>query len=161
MRRCVFLDRDGVINVKPAAGEYIRTHAEFQLIETVADWIRLFNALDLLVIVVTNQRGVALGLMSIEDLESIHRKMRDDLAARGARLDDIYCCVHDEGACDCRKPRPGMVRAAAAKWQIDIGRSLMIGDSVSDRELAEVCGMRFVNVESGHVTAVVIDASVD
>ena len=154
MRRCVFLDRDGVINVKPRPGEYIRSAAELLLIDSVVDWIRLFNELDLLVIVVTNQRGVARGLMSLGDLEQIHEKMRVELAVRGARLDDIFCCIHEEGACQCRKPRPGMVREAAEKWDIDIPRSLMIGDSKRDRELAQACGMRYVSVDAGRVTAV-------
>lgn len=154
MRRCVFMDRDGVINVAPRSGEYVRSAAEFQLIDSVVDWIRIFNALDLLVIVVTNQRAVARGLMSLEDLDEVHRKMCSELAVRGARLDDIFRCIHEEGACACRKPRPGMVYDAAAKWDIDVRGSLMIGDSARDRKLAEACGMRYISVESGRVSAV-------
>ena len=149
MRRCVFLDRDGVINVNPKAGDYIRTWREFQLIPEVVDWIRLFNALDLLVIVVTNQRGVARGLMSLADLEQIHLRMREELAERGAYIDDLFCCTHDEGACECRKPAVGMIREAAQKWKIDTPASIMIGDSDVDRELARRCGMRFVLVNEG------------
>src|SRR5579863_7775705 len=105
MRRCVFLDRDGVINAKPKPGEYIRTWEEFRLIPVVVDWIRLFNVLDLLVIVVTNQRGVTGGVMSTSDLDRIHTEMRATLAERGAHIDDVFCCIHEEGTCDCRKPR--------------------------------------------------------
>src|SRR5215831_16473868 len=72
MRRCVFLDRDGVINFKPPKGQYIRTWGEFRLIPAVVDWIRLFNALDMLVVVVTNQRGVALGQVDRAELTRIH-----------------------------------------------------------------------------------------
>jgi histidinol-phosphate phosphatase family protein len=154
MRRCVFMDRDGVINVAPRPGEYIRSAEEFHLIDSAVDWIRIFNALDLLVVVVTNQRGVARGLMSLEDLEKIHRKMSSELAARGAHLDDIFYCTHEEDACACRKPRPGMVLEAAAKWDIDVSCSLMIGDSARDRKLAEACGMRYISVDSGRVSAV-------
>ncbi len=152
MRRCVFLDRDGVINVKAKPGEYIRTWEEFRLIPAVLDWIRLFNALDLLVIVVTNQQGVARGVIAPVELERIHENMRAELARAGARIDDIFCCVHEEDACNCRKPRPGMVLEAAQKWGIDLGLSLMIGDSKVDRELAQACGMRFVAVDEGKVT---------
>jgi D-glycero-D-manno-heptose 1,7-bisphosphate phosphatase len=154
MRRCVFLDRDGVINVKAQRGEYIRGVREFHIIPRVIEWIRLFNALDFLVIVVTNQRGVAKGVMDRSDLERVHQHLRDELSRRGARIDDIFSCVHEEGACDCRKPRPGMVLAAAAKWDIDIPNSVVIGDSDTDRQLAEHCGMRFISVDEGRVLEV-------
>lgn len=154
MRRCVFLDRDGVINVKAKPGEYIRTWAEFQLIVPVVDWIRLFNALDLIVIVVTNQRGVARGLMTQEELDCLHRRMKAALASQNARIDDIFACVHEEGTCDCRKPRDGMVRQAAEKWNIDIGSSILVGDSDLDAELARKCGMRFIRVAEGRILAV-------
>jgi D-glycero-D-manno-heptose 1,7-bisphosphate phosphatase len=155
MRRCVFLDRDGVINVKPACGEYIRSWEEFRLIPAVVDWIRLLNALDFMVIVVTNQRGVALGLMSQADLDRIHREMCAELERAGARIDDVLCCVHEEGACECRKPRTGMILEAARKWDIDIGRSIVVGDSERDRLLAHACRMKFVAVADGKVTAVI------
>src|SRR5579872_936711 len=109
-RRAVFLDRDGVINMKPPAGDYVRSWAEFRFVPTIADWLRLFNMLDLLVIVVTNQRGIARGLMSQADVEEIHRNMIAELAREGARIDDIFYCPHDhDDECDCRKPRTGMV----------------------------------------------------
>src|SRR4051794_4340380 len=129
MRRCVFLDRDGVINVKAKPGEYIRTWEEFRLIPTIVDWIRLFNALDLLVIVVTNQRGVARALMSMAELDRIHKSMCATLASQGAHIDDVFCCVHDNGVCECRKPLPGMIQSAEQKWKIDTAGSIMIGDS--------------------------------
>lgn len=151
MRRCVFLDRDGVINCRPAQGEYIHTWAEFRLIPSVVDWIRLFNALDFLVVVVTNQRGVALGLVDPVELTRIHDNMKQELLGLGARIDDIFCCVHQEDACDCRKPRPGMVMAAARKWDIDLTQSVLIGDSARDKELAVACGMAFVAVHEGNV----------
>lgn len=150
-RRCVFLDRDGVVNVKATPGEYIRNWQEFQLIPAVVDWIRLFNVLDFLVVVVTNQRGVARQLVRAADLTEIHHNMVEQLAREGARIDDVFCCPHEENSCDCRKPRPGLVLEAAKKWNIDIARSLMIGDSDSDGELAENCGMSFVRVHGGRI----------
>jgi histidinol-phosphate phosphatase family protein len=151
MRRCVFLDRDGVINFKPEPKEYIHTWSEFRLIPSIVDWIRLFNVLDLLVIVVTNQRGVALGQIDPTELARIHDKMRQELLGLGARIDDIFCCVHEERTCNCRKPRPGMVIEAARKWDIDLTQSILIGDSSRDEELALACGMAFVAVHEGHV----------
>src|SRR5262245_28572366 len=148
-RRCVFLDRDGVINFKPAHGEYIRIWEEFQLIPNVVDWIRLFNALDLLVVVVTNQRGVALGRVDPAELTRIHDNMKQKLLGLGARIDDVFCCVHEERTCNCRKPRPGMIIEAARKWDIDLTRSVLIGDSPRDKELALACCMTFIAVNEG------------
>lgn len=154
-RRCVFLDRDGVINVKLPEDCYVTRWDEFQFLPPIVDWVRLFNALDFLVIVVTNQRGVARGLVRPEDLDEIHRNMIARLAEQGARIDDVFFCPHDRGACDCRKPAPGMVRAAQQKWDIDLAGSLMIGDSEVDRGLAEACGLRFVHVGDGRILEVV------
>jgi len=77
--------------------------------------------------------------------------MRIELAARGAILDDIYYCPHEEGACDCRKPRPGLVWQAQQKWNIDLSASLLIGDSQRDRLLAERCRIPFALVREGRV----------
>lgn len=152
-RRCVFLDRDGVINEKPPPHQYVRSWSDFRFLPNIADWIRLFNALGYLVIVISNQRGVARGMMSAEDVEEIHRLMTAELAATGAILDDVFYCPHEEGECDCRKPRPGLIRQARAKWDIDLGESLLIGDADSDAELARNCGIRFLRVRDGHIVA--------
>ncbi len=153
-RACVFLDRDGVINEKPPRGEYVTRWQDFRILPAAVDWIRLFNALDLLVVVVTNQRGVALGLMTEADLEDIHRRMLDSLSAAGARIDRIYYCAHHADSCECRKPQPGMVLRAQSELDIDLARSIMIGDSDIDEELARRSGLKFVRADEGRVTAV-------
>jgi D-glycero-D-manno-heptose 1,7-bisphosphate phosphatase len=150
--RCVFLDRDGVINQNAAPGEYIRSVSEFRLLPNIVDWIRLFNTLGFLVIVITNQRGIALGVMTEEDLAAIHQTMLSELAAQGARIDDVFYCPHGFGSCDCRKPKPGMIFAARDKWQIDLAQSLMLGDSDIDEQLAAACGVRFMRVMDGRLT---------
>ena len=149
--RCVFLDRDGVINEKPAADEYIRSRDEFRLLPNITDWIRLFNALEYVVIVITNQRGVARGLTTEAALASIHDRMLEELAAKGARIDDIFYCPHQENSCECRKPKPGLVYAARDKWNIDLAHSLLLGDSDSDEQLAAACGVRFLRVLDGRL----------
>jgi len=154
MRRCVFLDRDGVINEKPAPHEYVRNWSEFRFLPNIVDWIRLFNALDYLVIVVSNQRGIARGIMSAADVEEIHRNMLAELAARGALVHDIFYCPHEQGRCECRKPRPGLVIAAREKWNIDLAQSVLIGDSDADEQLAANCGLKFVRVEGGRLVRV-------
>lgn len=148
-RACVFVDRDGVINMKPPPGGYLRDASEFRLAPNIADWIRLFRALGFLVIVITNQRGVARGITRPEDLKDIHALLRSQLASAGALIDDIFVCPHEEGSCDCRKPRPGLIEQARAKWDIDLSRSVMIGDSDVDRQLAANCGLRFIRVDEG------------
>jgi len=148
-RRAVFLDRDGVVNMKPPPGDYVRQWNEFRLVPTIAGWIRLFNVLGFPVIVVTNQRGIARGLMRREDVEEIHSNMVAELAAQGARIDDIFYCPHGRDECACRKPKTGMVEQAREKWDIDLAGSLMIGDSDKDAELAARCGMKFLRVDEG------------
>jgi D-glycero-D-manno-heptose 1,7-bisphosphate phosphatase len=150
-RRCVFLDRDGVINEKAPPHEYVRSWTDFRFLPNIVDWIRLFNALGYLVIVISNQRGVARGMMSAADVEDIHRRMTAELAKHGAILNDIYYCPHEEGECDCRKPQPGLVLQASEKWDIDLAESLLIGDADSDAELAMNCGVRFLRVEGGRI----------
>ena len=150
-RRCLFLDRDGVINAAPPAGEYIQRWEDFHLLPEAVSWIRLFKAAGFLTIVITNQRGIALGRYSDADLLALHERMRAELAAQGAILDDIFYCPHQEGACDCRKPLPGLVIEAQQKWDIDLSASLLIGDTERDRLLAERCGIPFALVRDGRV----------
>lgn len=150
-RRCVFLDRDGVINEKPPPHEYVRNWSEFHFLPNIVDWIRLFNALDYIVIVISNQRGIARGIMPAHDVEDIHRKMTSELARNGALLHDIFYCPHEDGTCNCRKPLPGLVIEAQKKWDIDLTDSLLIGDSDADAELASNCGVRFLRVANGRV----------
>lgn len=153
MRRCLFLDRDGVINAAPPKGEYIQSWDEFRLLPEVVSWIRLFKAAGYLVIVITNQRGIALGRMTETSLGKLHERMRAELAARGAILDDIFYCPHAEDTCNCRKPLPGMILEAQSKWKIDLAASLFVGDGERDRLLAESCGIPFALVQNGQVVA--------
>lgn len=150
-RRCLFLDRDGVINAAPPTGEYIQRWEDFHLLPEAVSWIRLFKAVGFLTIVITNQRGIALGRYSDADLQALHERMRTELAAQGAILDDIFYCPHQEGACNCRKPLPGLVIEAQQKWDIDLSASLLIGDTERDRLLAERCGIPFALVRDGQV----------
>ena len=151
MRGCVFMDRDGVINRNPPAGDYILNWSEFTFMPRIEDWIQIFNALGLLVIVVTNQRCVARGLMTGQALDELHRRMAAELLSRGARVDDVLTCPHEDGVCNCRKPLPGLIRQAVDKWNIDLSRSILIGDTDRDRELAANCGIPFVLVKDGAV----------
>jgi D-glycero-D-manno-heptose 1,7-bisphosphate phosphatase len=133
MNKAAFLDRDGVINRKAKKGEYITLWEEVQILPGVAAAIALLNQADFRVIVVTNQRCVAKGLLTTASLERMHVKMSDTLAAAGARIDGFYYCPHEMNPpCSCRKPAPGMLLAAAQAHQVDLGASWMIGDSEND-----------------------------
>ncbi len=150
LRCAVFLDRDGVINRKAPEGAYIESPDELELIAVSAEAIARLTKAGLFVVVVTNQRGVARGLMSAADLDAVHRKMADELAVEGASIDAIYACLHEKTAhCECRKPRPGMLLEAAQDHSIDLGRSWMIGDRESDMLAGKRAGCRTIRVCSG------------
>src|SRR5215469_12203858 len=135
MTSAVFLDRDGVINRKPLEGDYVTSWADFHILPGVAEAVALLNRAGFGVIVVTNQRCIAKGLISAAGVEDLHRNMTDFLASAGARIDGIYYCPHEIGsACDCRKPAPGMLLDAARMRGIDLTASWTIGDSDVDIE---------------------------
>lgn len=146
--RTVFLDRDGVINEKAPEGEYVRRPEQLRLLQGAAKAIAQLNRAHLRVIVVSNQRGVAHGLYSLEDLKAVQAAMKERLAAAGAHLDGIYFCPHDRGTCNCRKPLPGLFEQARADCpEIDPASSVMIGDSLSDVEFGRTLGMRTIFIE--------------
>ena len=102
--KTVFLDRDGIINRKLPEGEYASSWERFTLLPGVFEAIARLNRAGLRVVVVTNQRGIALGKYTVSDVESIHRKLQLTLAPSGAHIDGFYFCPHDKAECNCRKP---------------------------------------------------------
>ncbi len=139
-----FLDRDGTINVKAPEGEYIERPAQLRLLDGAAAAVARLNAARVPVIVVTNQRGIALGRMTEEDLAAVHARLDELLAAEGAHVDAYYHCPHDKGVCDCRKPGTAMLEQAAREHGIDLARSVLVGDSASDVEAGRRVGARTV-----------------
>ena len=113
-----------------------------------ADAVRRINAIGARVVLVTNQRGLARGLLSAAQLQSVHRRLLSELATAGAWLDGIQVCGHEASACDCRKPAPGLIYQALRRcpWALT-DRVLMVGDSDSDEGAAVNAGVRFVRVE--------------
>lgn len=147
MIKAAFLDRDGVVNRKPIEGQYVTSWDDFQILPGVAEGIALLNRAGYAVIVVTNQRCVAKGLLTKEDLEGMHRKLSDSLAREGARIDGIYYCPHDyESSCQCRKPAPGMLLESARTHNIDLTSSWMIGDSEIDIQAGKRAGCKTARV---------------
>jgi D-glycero-D-manno-heptose 1,7-bisphosphate phosphatase len=149
--RLVLLDRDGTLNRKAPEGSYVTRPSELQVLPGAGEAVRRLNEAGIAVAVVTNQRCVALGLVTEETLESIHARLREDLAACGARVDAIYHCPHGEGACDCRKPAPGMLRAAAARFGVPPHEAVMIGDADSDVEAGRRFGARTIRLTRSHL----------
>jgi D-glycero-D-manno-heptose 1,7-bisphosphate phosphatase len=147
MSKAAFLDRDGVINRKAPDGHYITRWEDFEFLPRVAEAIRLLERGGFSVIVVSNQRCVAKGLLTIAELELIHQRMRKQLAAADAVLTAVYYCPHDNGqSCSCRKPAPGMLFQAAREHGIDLASSWMVGDSDIDMEAGKAAGCRTVRV---------------
>lgn len=146
--RTVFLDRDGVLNRKLPEGEYVSDWSRFELLPGVPQAIARLNKAGVRVIVVSNQRGVALGLYTAADVDAIHTRLQRELAAHGAHIGAFYFCPHDKGECDCRKPGPGLYERACAKFaDVTAESSVMIGDSWSDIEFGRNVRMRTIFIE--------------
>jgi D-glycero-D-manno-heptose 1,7-bisphosphate phosphatase len=139
----LFLDRDGTINVKAAEGEYITAPAAFELLPGAAAAIRRANDSGTPVILITNQRGIALGRMTHDDLVRVHETMARALDSEaGAHVDAIYYCPHNTGECACRKPAPGLVLEALGDFpDVLPNESVMVGDSVVDEMAATASGV--------------------
>ncbi len=138
----VFLDRDGVINRKLPEGQYVRQWADVEFLPGATEAIAFLNRSGRKVIVLTNQRSIALGLLSEEQLAEIHRQLQTHLASQGAHLDAIYHCPHDRNQCRCRKPEIGMIEDAFRDFPgATAANSILIGDSLSDIEAGRRAGM--------------------
>jgi D-glycero-D-manno-heptose 1,7-bisphosphate phosphatase len=145
--RWAFLDRDGTLNVKAPDGEYVERPESLELLPGAGEAVRMLNRAGVWTAVVTNQRGVALGRMSAEDLAAVHERLRALLAQQGAALDGIYVCPHEAGSCLCRKPEPGlMLEARREHPDIDFTRAAIVGDSLSDMQAGRRLGLRTVLV---------------
>lgn len=143
--RYVFLDRDGVLNRKAPPAQYITRPEDLELLPGVETAVAALNRLGRKVIVVTNQRGIALGLYSQQELARIHEKLQTQLAAHGGHLDAIYVCPHEAGQCNCRKPLTGLFEQAFLDFpEATPGRSVMVGDSAQDIEAGIRVGMATV-----------------
>jgi D-glycero-D-manno-heptose 1,7-bisphosphate phosphatase len=139
----VFLDRDGVINRKPPEGDYVTRWEDFQILPGVIEGIAQLNRAGFRVIVVTNQRCIAKGLIAAAELEVMHERLLHFLGQAGATINAIYYCPHEmEPVCQCRKPAPGMLLEAAREHGIDLGASWMIGDSESDIKAGKNAGCK-------------------
>lgn len=157
-QRAIFLDRDGTMNVSKG---FISNAEDLELIPGTIEAIKAINKSGALAIVITNQPVIARGECSFEELHNIHNKLKTLLGEKGAFVDDIFYCPHhpDKGFegevpelkfdCECRKPKTGMIDEAVDKYNIDLSKSYMVGDSTMDLELARNAGVKSVLVDTG------------
>lgn len=142
----LFLDRDGVINVK-RMNDYVKVWEEFEFLPGVLEALELLSKRFMHIIVVSNQRGVGKGLMSEEALLCIHRQMIVEIEKNGGRIDKIYYCIDINDESPNRKPNIGMALQAKIDFpEIDFSRAVMVGDSESDMEFGFNAGMRTVTI---------------
>ena len=157
-QRAIFIDRDGTINVSKG---FISKADDLELIPGTIDAIKAINKSGALAIVITNQPVIARGECTFEELHNIHNKLKTLLGEKGAFVDDIFYCPHhpDKGFegevpelkfdCECRKPKTGMIDEAVKKYNIDLSKSYMVGDSTMDLETARNAGIKSVLVDTG------------
>jgi D-glycero-D-manno-heptose 1,7-bisphosphate phosphatase len=155
-KAALLLDRDGTLNVDRG---WVHTPEEFTWIEGARETIRWANDRGILVLVITNQAGIARGLYTEEEFRSFTAWVDRELAAVGAHIDATYHCPHHptEGRgpyrreCRCRKPAPGLIEQALAEWGFDPGRSVVVGDAERDLAAAAAAGIRGVRFEGGNL----------
>ena len=157
-QRAIFIDRDGTINVSKG---FISKADDLELIPGSIEAIKAINKSGALAIVITNQPVIARGECSFEELHNIHNKLKTLLGEKGAFVDDIFYCPHhpDKGFegevpelkfdCECRKPKTGMIDESVKKYNIDLSKSYMVGDSTMDLETARNAGIKSVLVDTG------------
>lgn len=146
MNKAAFFDRDGTINIEK---NYLYKVEDFEFIKGIPELIKKYNDEGYVVIVVTNQAGIARGYYTEEDMNILHRYINEQLAKIGAHIDAFYFCPHHPditGECNCRKPKTGMLEKAIKEWNIDVTESILYGDKPWDIEAGEKCGIRSIYV---------------
>jgi D-glycero-D-manno-heptose 1,7-bisphosphate phosphatase len=146
--KLVILDRDGVINHDSDA--YIKSEDEWNPIEGSLEAIARLSQAGFRIVVATNQSGVARGLFDLASLARMHTKMHDLVAQAGGHIDAVFFCPHLESdACECRKPKPGMVRDALRRLRIEAEDTIVVGDKISDLQAGHAVGCHVALVRTG------------
>lgn len=146
-RPAVIIDRDGVLNEKPARAEYVRSWADWRWLPGAREALRLLKESGYRVLVVSNQAGVGRGVMSEADLVAIHERMKAEARQAGGEIAAVYYCPHNwSQGCTCRKPRPGMLFRAQRDFGLDLSRTLFIGDDERDGRAAAAAGCAWARV---------------
>lgn len=136
----VFVDRDGVVN-RRRIDDWVKSWDEFEFLPRAIEGLKLLKDAGCRLILVTNQRAIALGLMTEGGLAEIHAKMQSEMKEQSVSFDAIYFCPHDRHEnCDCRKPKPGMLIQAANDFSLTLSECIMLGDSPSDETASVSAG---------------------
>lgn len=150
-RSAIILDRDGVLNRRPPQAHYIRSWDEFEWLPGAREALRLLTEANYRIIVASNQAGIARGVMTEADVHAIHQRMSADARQAGGWIDAVYYCPHGwNDACACRKPEPGMLFQAQRTFNLDLTRTLVVGDDERDARAADAAGCPFAFVSEGH-----------
>ena len=146
-KKVIFLDRDGVINKKAPKADYVKCWDEFEFLPGSVEAITLLTKKGYELYIISNQAGIARGMMTTNDLEEIHKNMTNEIEKKGGKILGIYYCPHgwDEG-CECRKPKPGMFFQAAREHHFDLTKTVFIGDDERDAEAGEAAGVKTILV---------------
>jgi len=157
----LFLDRDGVIN-HDKEGDYIRNWEEFRFYDDTVAAIEILSGLFHKILIVTNQKGVGKGLMTVADLDNIHSNMTLSLAKEGGRIDKIYYASDLEDSAPNRKPNPGMAHQAARDFEtVDLSKSIVVGNRISDMGFGRNAGINTVFVATTHPQTAFPDPLID
>jgi D-glycero-D-manno-heptose 1,7-bisphosphate phosphatase len=146
----IFLDRDGVINRNSGPGDYVKSWEEFQFLPGALAAIARLTEAKFRLLVITNQACIGKGIVSWATLHEIHARMMQEVNRAGGCLEAILCCPHlQEESCGCRKPAPGLLLRAQAEYRVDLGRAIVVGDSVRDVQAGAAVGVPAIMVLSG------------
>ncbi|MDR1225785.1 MAG: HAD family hydrolase [Prevotellaceae bacterium] len=148
MNKAIFLDRDGVIN-DDEGRYYVFRKEDFKLTPQLGEQLKVLQDKGYLLIVITNQGGVARGEYTLAEVEMLNGELRKYLQAFGVKLAEVYACPHhtDYGKCLCRKPQPLMIQKAMARFNVDPAQSYFVGDRDSDMQTAGAAGVTGILVE--------------
>jgi len=131
MYPAIFLDRDGVIIENRA--DYVRSWEDVSIFPQALEALAKYSTISHKIVLITNQSAVGRGILTLETAWEINNRLVERIEAAGGRVDGVYLCPHaPEQDCDCRKPRPGLILQAARELEIDLDRSIMIGDALTD-----------------------------
>jgi D-glycero-D-manno-heptose 1,7-bisphosphate phosphatase len=148
--RAVFLDRDGTINVGIPTYERVDSVDKVEILPGVLEGLSVLAKLDYGVFFVTNQAGLAEGLITLDDFNAINNRVMELIESSGIKIIETYVCPHGEkDNCDCRKPKPKLLIDAAKKYKIDLTASWMIGDRLSDIQTGTNAGTKTILVQTG------------
>jgi D-glycero-D-manno-heptose 1,7-bisphosphate phosphatase len=148
--RAIFLDRDGTIISGIPKYERIDSIDKVEILPKVLEGLSIFSKMDSIVFLVTNQAGIAEGLITMDEFWGINNKVLEQIAPSGVNIGETYVCPHGtDGTCECRKPKPKMLLDAAEKYDIDLANSYMVGDRPSDVEAGINAGTKTILVRSG------------